>query len=232
MKGAFFLEIIDLTGEIKTGMWHYEAPFTEFSLQPLPEVPWVKGRVYCEIFQGLNSQTGTYLETPAHYFGNDNCYLLADVPVKKLVNLACRVLMLPENAFAGSQRTPVTLPMLLSAAAGNQPLPGEALLIGTGWGKNWDAADYLSRSPYFTREAMDWLIAQKPFLLGSDIPRWESFEHPQGFFESFYRANILMLAPCVNLEQAGSGFFRLTALPLHIPGTSCAPCRAVLCREN
>ena len=158
--------------------------------------------------------------------------MLADVPVEKLVDLPCRVLMLPEEAFAAPERTPVTLPMLLAAAAENLPLPGEALLIGTGWGKNWDAPDYLSRSPYFTREAMEWLIARKPFLLGSDIPRWESFEHPQGFFEAFYRANILMLAPCVNLEQACSGFFRLTALPLHVPKTSCAPCRAVLRRTE
>ena len=226
------MQVIDLTGEIKTGMWHYEPPFPEFHLRPLPEVPWVSGRVYCEIFEGLNSQTGTYLETPAHFFGNDNCYLLADVPVEKLVDLPCRVLMLPEEAFAAPERTPVTLPILLAAAAENLPLPGEALLIGTRWGNNWDAPDYLSRSPYFTREAMEWLIARKPFLLGSDIPRWESFEHPQGFFEAFYRANILMLAPCVNLEQAGSRFFRLTALPLHVPKTSCAPCRAVLRRTE
>ena len=53
------MQVIDLTGEIKTGMWHYEPPFPEFHLRPLPEVPWVSGRVYCEIFEGLNSQTGT-----------------------------------------------------------------------------------------------------------------------------------------------------------------------------
>jgi len=225
------LQVIDLSGEIKTGMWHYELPFPEFFLRPLPEVPWVKTRVSCEIFDGLNSQTGTYLETPAHYFGNAGSYLLADVPVQRLVGLPCRVLMLPQKAFDGPERAPVTLPMLLAAAAENPPLPGEALLVGTGWGKNWDAPDYLSRSPYFTREAMEWLIAQKPFLLGSDVPRWESFEHPQGFFEAFYRANILMLAPCVRLEKAGSGFFRLTALPPAASGTSCAPCPPGRCRE-
>ena len=226
------MQVIDLTGQIKTGMWSYEAPFPNFTLRPLPEVPWVKGRVYCEIFDGMNSQTGTYLETPAHYFGNDNCYLLADVPVEKLVDIPCRVLMLPQEAFSGPERTPITLSMLLAAAEGNAPQPGEAILVGTGWGQYWDEPDYLTRSPYFSREAMDWLIAQKPFLLGSDLPRWESLEHPQGLFDPFYRADILMLAPCVNLEQAGNGFYRLTALPLHIPGTSCAPCRAVLRRED
>lgn len=226
------MQVIDLTGQIKTGMWSYEPPFPPFTLRPLPEVPWVKGRVYCEIFEGLNSQTGTYLETPAHYFGNDNCYLLADVPVEKLVQIPCRVLMLPEAAFSGPERTPVTLDMVLDAAKDNLPQPGEAILVGTGWGQHWDKPDYLSRSPYFSREAMDWLISRKPFLLGSDLPRWESFEHPQGIFDPFYKADILMLAPCVNLEKAGNGLFQLTALPLHIPGTSCAPCRAVLYKNE
>lgn len=226
------MKAIDLTGEIKTGMWHYEPPFPEFALRPLPEVPWVKGRVYCELFDGMCSQTGTYLETPAHYFGNDHCYLLEDVPVERLVDVPCRVLMLPAEAFSGAARRAVTREMLERASAGDLPRPGEAILVGTGWGKRWDEADYLDRSPYFTREAMDWLIACRPFLLGSDFPRWESFEDPQNFFEAFYRADILMLAPCVHLEQAGGGRFRLTALPLRIPGTSCAPCRAVLTKED
>lgn len=227
------MQVIDITGQIKTGMWNYEPPFPTFTLKPLPEVPWVKGRVYCEIFDGLHSQTGTYLETPAHYFGNDNCYLLADVPVSKLVNIPCRVLMLPEEPFLSStERMPVTLEMLLEAAKDNIPQPGEAILVGTGWGKCWDDADYLERSPYFSKEAMDWLISRKPFLLGSDVPRWESFEHPQGFFDAFYKADILMLAPCVQLEQAGNGLHTLTVLPLHIPGTSCAPCRAILCLDK
>jgi len=227
------MEVIDITGQIKTGMWNYEPPFPAFTLKPLPEVPWVKGRVYCEIFDGLHSQTGTYLETPAHYFGNDNCYLLSEVPISKLVNIPCRVLMLPEDIFFNStERTPITLEMLLEAAKDNVPKPGEAILVGTGWGKCWDDADYLSRSPYFSKEAMEWLISCKPFLLGSDVPRWESFEHPQGFFDTFYKADILMLAPCVHLEQAGSGLHSLTVLPLHIPGTSCAPCRAVLCPDK
>lgn len=221
------MSLIDITGSVHTGMWHYEEPFPAFTLKPLPEVPWVKGRVYCEIFDGLNSQTGTYLETPAHYFGNDRCYLLADVPTEKLFRIPCRSIVIPEENFSGPERTPITLDQLLDAVGDDLPQPGEAILVGTGWGKRWDEEDFLSRSPYFSREAMDWLIARKPFLLGSDVPRWESFEHPQGLFDPFYHADILMLTPCVNLEQLGNCRCRLTALPLHVPGTSCAPCRAV-----
>ena len=40
-----------------------------------------------------------------------------------------------------------------------------------------------------------------------------------------------MLAPLVNLEQIPTTRVKLTALPLHIPGTSCIPCRAVITED-
>ena len=90
---------------------------------------------------------------------------------------------------------------------------------------------YLEHSPYFTNEAMQWLISKKPFLLGTDFPRWENLIKPEGFFESFYTADILMLAPCVNLESIIKSKVKLTALPMNIPGTSCVPCRALIVEE-
>ena len=164
---------------------------------------------------------------PAHFFGNDNCYLLSEVPAEKLYQMPCRVLMvtLPESP---EQSRPAVTSAMLEEAAGQQDIPkGCALLIGTGWGVHWRREDYLEKSPYFTYDAMHWLIKKKPFLLGSDFPRWENLERPQNFFSEFYRANILMLAPLINLEKLKSNNVLLTALPLKVPGTSCAPCRAV-----
>ena len=75
------MKVYDITGQIRDGMWNYEPPFPTFHLTPLPQPEWVNSRVYCEIFDGIHSQTGTYLETPAHFYGNDNYYLMSDVPV-------------------------------------------------------------------------------------------------------------------------------------------------------
>ena len=97
---------------------------------------------------------------------------------------------LPESP--GQSRPAVTSAML-EEAAGQQDIPkGCALLVGTGWGVHWRREDYLEKSPYFTYDAMHWLIEKKPFLLGSDFPRWENLERPQNFFSEFYRANIQM----------------------------------------
>ncbi len=220
------MRVIDLTGPIETGMWNYEAPFPKFCLKPLPEVPWVKGRVFCEIFEGLHSQTGTYLETPAHFFGNDRCYLLADVSVEKLYRRPTNVLQvtLPET----EDRPAIDAALLEKAACGRHFLPREGLIVSTTWGQHWRQKDYLEKSPYFTYDAMMWLIEKKPFLLGSDFPRWENLEKPEGFFLQFYQANILMLAPCIHTEQIQADSCFLTVLPMNIPGTSCCPCRAIV----
>ena len=227
------MRIIDITGVIKKDMWNYEAPFPKFDMRPLGKVPWVDGEVYCEVFEGLHSQTGTYLETPAHYFGNDQCYLIADIPVGKLVEIPCTVLNIGGIQLDNPiKRTPVTKEMLERCTDGTDIPEGSAILIGTGWGKHWMDPCYLELSPYFTYDAMLWLISKEPFLLGSDIPRWENLDKPQGFFKAFFTADILMLAPCINLEKIVKSTCRLTALPLNIPGTSAVPCRAIVIEEG
>jgi arylformamidase len=227
------MKAYDITGVIREGMWNYEPPFPPFRMRPLGNVPWAGCEVYCEVFEGLHSQTGTYLETPAHFFGNGNSYLAADIPVGKLVGMPCALLMIdPAGLASRPGRPPVTAELLERCPGSGAIRRGDAILVGTGWGRRWMERDYLSLSPWFTRDAMDWLLEKKPFLLGTDFPRWENMECPQGFFPDFYKANVLMLAPCVNLENVPGSRLRLTALPVNIPGTSSAPCRAVLTEED
>jgi len=212
--------IWDLTGEIYTGMWNYEPPFPEVEVKPLPKVDWVKTEVYCDIFAGLHSQSGTYLETPMHLLG-DASYPLGEVPIEKLVGMDAVVLQLPAISPNGT-RSPITREMLEVF-----DIPeGVAVLVSTGWGRFWKEPFYLNESPYFTYDAVEYLVSQKPFLLGTDFPRWENLEHPQGFFPMFYDGDILMLAPCINLEKLPTRG-KLTALPLRVDTTCCAPARAV-----
>jgi arylformamidase len=225
-------KVIDITGTMQDGMWNYEPPFPEFKVSPLPEVPWVKGNVSCEIFEGMHSQTGTYLETPAHFYGNNNSYMLIDVPVEKIVNIDCVVLNLnPEILKDRQNRVSIQVDDLEACPNSKCIKEGDALLVGCAWGDHWMDSNYLSDSPYFTYDAMMWLINKKPFILGSDFARWENLEKAEGFFPKFYAANILMLAPCVNLEKITEPRVKLTVLPLKIPGTCCTPCRAIIVED-
>lgn len=227
-------KITDATGIIQEGMWNYELPFPKISIKPLPPVPWVEKPVYCELFEGMHSQTGTYLETPVHFYGNDDprTCLLIDVPVEKMVNVPCVVLNLTRvEKSPDKKRHGITVLELESCTNAKDIRPGDAILVGTGWGRYWMDADYLNAGPYFTKAAMEWLIAKKPAMLGGDSARWENMEHPEGFFPDFYAADILMVGPLVNLEQICSPRCLLTALPIKIAGTSSAPARVVLIEE-
>ncbi len=221
-------KIIDVTGKITDGMWNYEYPFPKYKLLPLPQPEWVESKVYCEIFEGLHSQTGTYLETPAHFFGPEKSYNLDSVPVESLIDVRVSHIKLDINLFDTGKREKITARMLEEASRGMDVREGDALIFSCGWGKYWCDEKYLASSPFLSYEAMEWFVSKKPYILGADVPRWENLEKPENFFEMFYKANILLLGPLVNLENVGKENLSLTVLPINVTGTSCAPCRAII----
>lgn len=228
-------KIIDITGIIDKGMWNYEPPFTEINIKPLPPIPWLDGKtVGCEIFEGLHSQSGTYLETPAHSYGNNNgSYALIEVPVDKIYEIPCVVLNvgLFEKDYENG-RHGITVDELKACFNADQIQEGDAVIVGTGWGKYWFDPENLDYAPYFTYDALEWLISKKPFLIGGDSARWDNLEHPQGFWDDFYGSDILMGGPFVDLEKCTAARCKLTILPPKFPITSCAPSRAVIIEED
>lgn len=223
--------MFDVTGVIQDGMWNYEPPFPKISIKPMPPIPWAGGDVYCEIFEGMHSQTGTYLETPAHYYGNNDprTMLLIDVPIQKMVDAPCVLLNLsPLQISANGKRHAITADQLKTCRGSDEIKAGDAILVGSGWGRFWMAPEYLNGGPYFTKDAMDWILSKKPSMLGGDSPRWENLEEPQGIFPDFYAADVLMVGPLVNLENIPFTRCRLTALPLKVAQTSCSPARVIL----
>ena len=47
--------------------------------------------------------------------------------------------------------------------------PGDALLFNTGWWTNWPSQKALDTpQPFISREVVDWIIARKPSMIGSD----------------------------------------------------------------
>lgn len=219
--------IIDITGEIHTGMWSYGFPYPEVTVRPMTKVDWVEYSTHAEVIEGFNSQCGTYLETPAHYLG-DKSYPLIDVPVSKLLDIPTVIIDLGDLS---KTRTAITREMVENNPAAKHITPGCAILLCARWGSKWDDADYLSMSPYITLKAMQWLVDQKPFLMGSDFPTWDNVQQTQGFWDVFYNSDTLMLAPCVNLEEVGGPTAKLTVLPIKVEKTCCVPCRAILKAE-
>ena len=166
-------------------------------------------------------------------YGNGNAYALIEVPVEKLYNIPCVVLnvgMWDINPILGCRA--ITLEHLQSCFNADQIREGDAILVGTGWSRYWFHPDYLKYSPYFTKEAMEWLLSKKPCLIGSDTARWDHLEHPQNHFGAFYEAGILMAAGFVDLEQCTAPRCKLTILPPKFAITSVAPARAIIIEET
>ena len=178
------MKVTDISGKIQNGMWNYPAPFPKFNLKPLGKVPWVDCEVHCEIFEGLHSQTGTYLETPAHFLGNERSYLIADIPVEKLINIPCVVLDIDEMDKL-VESIPITKEMLVNSSKDIDISQGCAILISTGWGKHWMEKCYLQQSPYFTYEAMLWLISKNPSYLGQISQGGRISKSRRAFFKNF-----------------------------------------------
>ena len=112
------------------------------------------------------------------------------------------------------------------AASAETIRPGDSLLISTGWDEMWDAVNFISDSPYFAAEAIDWILAQSVGLLGSDASQWDNGQ--QGFFPRFFHTDTLLLGPLVKLTTISRARVKLMTLPLKVTGTCAAPCRVIV----
>ncbi len=226
------MRVIDATGVIRNGMWSFG------SLFPQPRIEKASG--FCEGFgeyfyteiKGMHAQVGTYLETPAHFYGFDKSYLVDDIPLDRLVDVGCVVLKVDKDLSDPGVKHKITLNDLLACEHAGQIRTGDCIAVCCGWDRHWmDDGVFFPNSPYFSYDAMKWIVDRKPSILATDTPSWENLKDPQGFFPMFYEADILMLAPLINLGEVTKPRVRLTALPLRVEGVAASPCRTVIMED-
>jgi len=208
-------KIIDLTGLITESMWTFGPPLPEVRIRRVASLE--KEGWDAHLLQMGNIQ-GTCLETAAHLLPNQPS--IDQVPVQRFFAKGA-VLQLPEKGPAEH----ITLSEL--EATGVDLEPGMAILLSTGWDRNWRASGFFWDSPHLTRDAMEWLASQKPSILGLDIPSSDDPREPEGLNKIIFAAGALLLAPLVNLRLIRSTYCDLIALPLLIKGVCGTPCRAV-----
>lgn len=222
------MKIVDLTGLIYTGMWYFGEPWKRFALNVrYHELPSIGIKALIEDFDGMNGHCGLHIETPATGIGYDQSYPLIDVPIEKLAYANAYLYFLPHENLPVKDGKPYISVDALKEAEKDEVEPSSVILVGTGYGKNWDREDYLSKSWFFKREAMYYLIDKKPFLLGVDATDFENWVNPEKFMPRFFNSNILLMAPLINLERVNCFQFKITALPLKIKGAAICPTRAV-----
>ncbi len=223
----FMTRMFDLSGLLENGLWGYhELPSLE-RIVPQVEITPIASIEREGFFASkmvLSTISGTYLEAGSHILQEGKT--LDQYPIERFF-LPAKILRLPRQR----ERSRISRHLLEE----NAPLivPGDALLIDTGWGVRWNTPGYVLSCPNFDNDALHWIIDQNISLLGVDVPciesAWsESEEEAKGtMLGELFVHDILLLAPLVGLEKICSDRGELICLPLPLRGTSGAPCRAI-----
>ena len=224
------MKIIDITGPVKEGMWDFGFPGGQFKLKQL-NYEFLGEEYYHEGFEGMVGSTGTFVETGATYLGYKKSISTDKIPLHTLVNVDACVLQVPfEGLDEKDGRKYVSVDDVKKAE--KEPIPeGYAIIVSTGYGRNWFEKNFLEKSPFFQKDAIYYLLDKKPILLSSDFPSWENTLHPEGFLKRMYDSGVHVLVSCINVEKVAKYKVKLIALPLRVKNVCMCPARAVIIEE-
>lgn len=167
----------------------------------------------------MSSNTGTYLDTPAHRFraGDD----LAAVPIERLVDLDGVVVRVADG-LAGAAR-----PEVDALAFAPYDVAGRAVLVETGHARRWGTEAYASDHPYLTPAAADWLVDHGAALVGIDslnIDGTHTGERP--VHTRLLGAGIPVVEHLTGLDRLPPSGFRFSAPPPKVAGMGTFTVRA------
>ncbi len=167
----------------------------------------------------MATNTGTYLDTPAHrYRGGDD---LAAAPLERMVDLEGLVMRVADGLAVGD-RPEIDVPALAA-----HDVAGRAVLVETGHARHWGTDAYFHDHPYLTEAAAGWLVEQGATLVGIDslnIDGTHTGERPA--HSTLLAAGIPVVEHLTNLDQLPPTGFRFTAAPPKVAGLGTFTVRA------
>ncbi len=125
------------------------------------------------------------------------------------------------------------------AAAGGHVKAGDRVIVKVAWDERFSLGqrEFWTEAPYLTRDACEWLAAQKPAIVGYDFPQdqpirglLEGHRAPVEEFVShdvILRQGIPMIEYLCNLGEVKAPRVELCALPLKVLNADGAPARVV-----
>ncbi len=158
------------------------------------------------------ANTGTYLDSPFHRYadGIDVAGLrleaVADVPA---VTVRAPDVSIGETAFDGID------------------VRGKAVLVHTGWDRNWGSDEYFERHPHLTEGAAQWLVERGASLVGIDSHNIDDTSDMRRPVHSILLgAGTLIVEHMTGLGALPAADFRFFAVPVKVRGFGTFPVRA------
>ena len=214
------MKITDITGTIKNGMWSYGPQFPDACIE---EISTMAADNESNFKITVASISGTYLETGAHRLPNQPA--LIDIPVERLVTEVVIFKLKDKGPCEGVTLDEILISLDVSIGRGS------ALLIRTGWDRMWDSPDFVEKSPYITKQAMEWMLDKNPSIVGGDFPCFDNSQKSEGLVNMLFERGALILAPVVNLDKVEKNKASLIALTPKIDKVCGCPCRAIVIED-
>jgi len=223
------MKLIDISGPIYEDMWTYGDPFPSFKLVEIKEPDWVEGfHPKSQAFEGFSILTGTYIDGPPHAYGIKKTYPMHKIPLEKIFDVDAYILKFNLNELNKEGNRPYVTPADIKKAEKEKIPQSSIILIGTGWGQHWTKPDFMKNAWFLSKEAVEYLVAKKPFVLGGDTPYFDNIDNEQGNWNLTYGNDIIILAPLVNIEKTSKFKVKIYIAPLNILNTTGLPVRAII----
>ena len=217
--------LIDLSCTYVAGMPDMPPPLPQFALRELDAemAKLCEGSEYRSFTQEVRLcvQSGSCLETGAHMYPEMES--IAEVGLERLF-VSAVVVHIPKKAHEH-----VTASDLQAAltSIGETLVPGEALLVDTGYDCVATNDVDATHTPHFSYDAVEWIVRLQPAILGSDMSQWHDGKEEPNFWPMLMRSGVLISPMLSNLSILRVARVHLVALPMKLSGACAAPCRLV-----
>jgi len=228
--------IIDLTRKISAGMPVYPGdPGVSLNLLC------AHGTDPCQVTDlQFGSHTGTHLDSPLHFLRDGKG--LTELSLERFVGEA--LCLKAGLYYAGGEEHPV---IELSDEEKSKILPGDKLILSTGWEDKSGTDEYYVRYPIFSAELLDFLMSKGIRLLGVDLPTVEAVDSfhggketqageirrdPHAMHKTMLGRDIIPVEGLINLRTLIGRRFFFCAAPLLLENGDGSPVRAFAIVED
>ena len=160
------------------------------------------------------ANTGTYIDAPFHRFetGID----LSGLHMASIANLEGIVF-----------RTDIEKRSIDKDVFDKNDINGKAVLIHTGWDRNWRTAAYFENHPYLTRDSAEFLKSSGAALVGIDsLNIDDTADGSRPAHSILLKAGIPIVEHMCGLEALPDKGFKFFAVPAPVKGMGSFPVRA------
>lgn len=155
---------------------------------------------------------GTYIDSPYHRHKNGR--MISDVPIYELLDIPTVVVDHDVEDGRGVR-------------LGELDVAGKAVLFRTGWSRKWKTDSYYVDPPFLSDETVDYLVSQKPSLVGVDFGNVDytgNLVRPA--HTRLLGEGVFIVESLTNLGAIPSHGFTFNAIPTPFKGLSTSPIRA------